>query len=139
MNSTQLNGKWTQIKGLLTEKYGEITGDDIAKVRGDVEQLIGVVSQKAGVAREEIEQFLSQSLHQASTVFNRVGETAKSYADDVAHYARDSYDHISDRARNQYDNTCTAVKKNPMESMAIAFGVGAVAGIATALFMSRKR
>ncbi len=52
---TQIEGEWVQVKGKLKEKWAEITDDDIARVEGKREQLIGVLQERYACTREEAE------------------------------------------------------------------------------------
>ncbi|MCU0880530.1 MAG: CsbD family protein [Pirellulaceae bacterium] len=55
MNWDQIQGKWTEMKGYAKEKWGDITDDEFDKVAGRREQLAGLVQQKYGLAKEEVE------------------------------------------------------------------------------------
>lgn len=52
MNWDQVEGRWTEFKGKLREKYGELTDDEIEEARGDREQLEGLIQKKYGDAKE---------------------------------------------------------------------------------------
>lgn len=55
MNQSTLKGKWNEMKGKAREQWGELTNDDIDKVQGQHEQLVGVIQQRYGKARDEVE------------------------------------------------------------------------------------
>ncbi|GIV78786.1 CsbD family protein [Litorilinea aerophila] len=55
MNSDILKGKWTQIKGHIREKWGELTDDELDQIQGEREQLVGKLQEKYGWKREEAE------------------------------------------------------------------------------------
>jgi uncharacterized protein YjbJ (UPF0337 family) len=55
MNEDILQGKWTQLKGKVHEKWGKLTNDDLEQIQGRTEQLVGRVQQRYGVARSEAE------------------------------------------------------------------------------------
>lgn len=59
MNKDIFQGKWDQIRGLITKKWGEITDDDFTKIKGDSTRLFGFLQEKYGVTREEAEKQLS--------------------------------------------------------------------------------
>ena len=52
MSNSVLKGKWHEMKGSAKSKWGELTDDDVEKVEGDVERLIGLVQQKYGKSRD---------------------------------------------------------------------------------------
>ena len=60
INQQILEGNWNEIKGKLRQKWGQLTDDDFQQIRGDAEQLIGVIQRKTGEAREAIEQYLQE-------------------------------------------------------------------------------
>lgn len=55
MNWDQLQGKWKQSKGLVREKWGKLTDDDLDVIAGKRDQLIGRIQERYGIAREEAE------------------------------------------------------------------------------------
>lgn len=55
MNSDQLKGKWQQTKGAVKERWGKLTNDDIDVIDGQLEQLVGTIQERYGIAREEAE------------------------------------------------------------------------------------
>jgi len=55
MNWDTVKGKWTELKGLAREKWGELTDDEWDQIQGNKEQLIGKIQQKYGKTREAAE------------------------------------------------------------------------------------
>jgi len=59
-----LKGKWLQLKGSVREKWGELTDDDVDKVGGSLERLIGTIQERYGYqkqeAEEEVDAFLAR-------------------------------------------------------------------------------
>ncbi|HXU45745.1 MAG TPA: CsbD family protein [Thermoanaerobaculia bacterium] len=55
MNQPWLNGKWNEMKGKIKEQWGELTNDDLDKVQGQRDQLVGRIQQRYGKTREAIE------------------------------------------------------------------------------------
>ena len=53
MNQDTLHGKWTQLKGAAREKWGKLTNDDLDRIQGKSEQLIGTIQERYGIARDE--------------------------------------------------------------------------------------
>ena len=53
MNSDVFKGKWMQIKGEVKSQWGKLTDDDLDRVEGDTEKLVGRVQERYGYAREE--------------------------------------------------------------------------------------
>jgi len=55
MNTDTLRGKWKQLKGKARQKWGKLTDDDLDRISGSRDELIGVLRERYGKSREEIE------------------------------------------------------------------------------------
>lgn len=55
MNKEQVQGKTEQVTGKLKEKWGKLTGDDIALYNGRRENFLGKLKEHYGLAREDAE------------------------------------------------------------------------------------
>ncbi len=55
MNWDQIEGKWEQFKGSARERWGELTDDDLARAKGNREQLAGVIQERYGDSKEAAE------------------------------------------------------------------------------------
>jgi len=53
-----MGGKWMQFKGMVKEQWGKLTDDDLDKIAGKRDQLLGKVQERYGIAREEAERQL---------------------------------------------------------------------------------
>lgn len=62
MNADILRGKWNQLKGEVKSQWGKLTDDDLDRIEGDTDKLIGRVQERYGCAREqaqrEVDDFL---------------------------------------------------------------------------------
>lgn len=55
MNWDQIKGKWNQMKGDAKIKWGELTDDDLDKIEGNRDKLVGTIQERYGKTREEAE------------------------------------------------------------------------------------
>jgi len=55
MNADILRGKWNQIKGKAKQKWGKLTDDDLDKVQGSRDELVGVIQERYGKSRDAAE------------------------------------------------------------------------------------
>ncbi|MCP8899988.1 CsbD family protein [Gilvimarinus xylanilyticus] len=55
MNAEQLKGNWHQLKGEALEQWGRLTDDDIDKVLGEREKLVGKIQERYGLSKEAAE------------------------------------------------------------------------------------
>lgn len=56
MNKHILEGEWNQIKGSVKEKWGKLTDDEVERIDGKVDQLIGELQAKYGYSRDKAEE-----------------------------------------------------------------------------------
>ncbi len=60
VNEDQVMGKWREIKGQVTAKWGELTDDEVTEAKGELEQLAGKIQQKYGGTKAEIHRQLQE-------------------------------------------------------------------------------
>jgi len=53
-NWDQIKGNWNQVKGQFLERWDDLTSDELAQVRGDRDQLVGLIQEHYGDTREDI-------------------------------------------------------------------------------------
>jgi uncharacterized protein YjbJ (UPF0337 family) len=53
MNWDTVKGQWKQIRGRVREQWGDLTDDDLDRIEGKRDQLVGAVQKRYGVARDE--------------------------------------------------------------------------------------
>lgn len=58
MNKDIIEGKWSEIKGAVKQKWGKLTDDDLAEINGSRERLAGKIQQNYGLVRDEVEKQL---------------------------------------------------------------------------------
>src|SRR5277367_1808456 len=52
MNWDQIEGKWKQSAGVVKEKWGKLTDDDLTVIAGKKDQLVGKIQERYGIAKE---------------------------------------------------------------------------------------
>ena len=62
INENVLKGNWKLLKGEIQKKWSQLTDDDLGKVEGDANQLLGLLQKKMGYQQEEARQQLHQFL-----------------------------------------------------------------------------
>ena len=53
MNWDRIEGSWKQMTGKAREKWGKLTDNDLDRVAGKVEVLVGLLQEKYGYTREQ--------------------------------------------------------------------------------------
>ena len=55
MNSDILAGDWKQVKGKVLEQWGKLTNDELDKLAGQRDQLVGKIQERYGIAKDAAE------------------------------------------------------------------------------------
>lgn len=55
MNWDRVKGNWNQMTGSAKAKWGEISDDELTRIGGEREKLVGKVQEKYGLARDAAE------------------------------------------------------------------------------------
>jgi uncharacterized protein YjbJ (UPF0337 family) len=76
MNWDRIEGDWTNAKGRIREQWGKLTNDDLDRIAGKRDQLIGLIQQRYGMAKEVIERELDKYQSTYSDVPARDEESA---------------------------------------------------------------
>jgi uncharacterized protein YjbJ (UPF0337 family) len=53
MNWDQVQGNWLQAKGKIKQQWAKLTDDDIGRINGKQEELLGLLQQRYGYAKEQ--------------------------------------------------------------------------------------
>lgn len=139
VSQESLRGNWNQVVGAIKKEFGQITGDDLTRVRGNIDQLIGLIQEKTGRSREQVDAFLSTCCSTAGDSYKHIAETASQYANAAGESLQQNYDRVAESAQQGYQQAVRTVSKRPMESLAIAVGAGMLAGLVFGLSLSRRR
>lgn len=138
LNAQALQGEWNSLRGQVKQKWGQLTDDDLQIHNGNIDQLVGKIQQKTGEGREAVEKFLGDLTGKGSSAIAQATETVGNFAHQATDRLRDQYGQISDQARQRYEDVEDSVRQNPGQSVAIAFGVGLLAGLVVGVaFRSR--
>lgn len=60
MNTTDLKGKWNELKGKLKQQYADLTDDDLLYVEGKEDELYGRIQQRVGKSKEEVKDLIDK-------------------------------------------------------------------------------
>ena len=135
----EVQGTWNQLAGAVKSKYSQITGDDLAGVNGNIQQLAGLIQKKTGKAREEVEEFLRSVSDTTSTTVGRISEAATDMASKASETLRDGYDYAREASRDGIKAATETVQHRPGESLLLAMGIGVVAGLIIGTSICGKR
>jgi len=54
----KLKGNWNQAKGVLKQKWADLTDDDLLYEEGKEDELIGKIQKRTGQTKEQINSFI---------------------------------------------------------------------------------
>jgi uncharacterized protein YjbJ (UPF0337 family) len=63
MNWDQIEGKWKQSAGVLKQKWGKLTDDDLTVIAGKKDQLVGKIQERYGIAKEAAQKQVDEFAH----------------------------------------------------------------------------
>lgn len=67
MNADVLKGKWLQLKGKARSQWGKLTDDELEQINGNSEQLVGLLQERYGYAKDhaqrEVDTWLDREAH----------------------------------------------------------------------------
>ena len=70
INRDVLMGKWKQLKGKVRQQWGKLTDDQLDRISGRYEELVGLIQERYGYSREE-------AGRQVDTFIQRFNEVGK--------------------------------------------------------------
>jgi uncharacterized protein YjbJ (UPF0337 family) len=134
----QLTGNWNQLKGMVKQRWGQLTDDELQQVEGNYDQLVGLVQQKTGQARQQIERVLNELNEQSSGMLQSAVGTARQYASQASESARGATHQLRRQASARFDEAQEMVYEHPAESIAVAFGTGLLVGMVIGIVVGSR-
>lgn len=140
MTSTQqqLTGNWNQLKGKLKERWGQLTDDELQAAEGNYDHLVGLIQQRTGEGRQQVERLVNEFNEQTGGAISKVADTARQYADQAREAVRGAAEQVRYQASERYQDAQEMVRQQPGEAVAVAFGTGLLVGLLIGL-MARSR
>ena len=138
INEQILSGHWNELAGQIKQRWGQLTDQELTQVEGNGQQLVGLIQRKTGESREDIERKLDELVDEEQSFVSRAGDTARATAARASRSVRQGYEHVSDSVLDQMSEAEQVVRNRPMESLAVAFGSGLIAGVIVGL-VARSR
>ena len=63
MNWDQIQGKWKQSAGVVKQKWGKLTDDDLTVIAGKKDELVGKIQERYGIAKEAAQKQVDEFTH----------------------------------------------------------------------------
>ena len=67
MNEDILQGKWKQLRGQIQQKWGDLTDDDLNRIKGTQTEFEGLLQERYGYTKERAKQEVDNFLRAAET------------------------------------------------------------------------
>ena len=100
MNNDMIKGKWSELKGELTNMWGKLTHDELDRTEGNIEAISGLIQQHYGEAKEAIGDKLKE-------LFGRGQEEIKDKADSAATMVADKTEQAKTSLQSEANKTST--------------------------------
>ena len=71
INRDIFDGKWMQIQGVVKQRWGDLTDNDLQKVQGRYDQFVGLLQEKYGHSRKTAEEEVARRLNDLHDLTNR--------------------------------------------------------------------
>jgi uncharacterized protein YjbJ (UPF0337 family) len=137
MNDDVFTGQWKQLRGSLKSWWGKLTDDDLERIGGQKDKLVGLLQERYGQTRDEAERDVERRLREydergGAPVITSVSE----FAANLSNQAREASSGLSgrvDSARSYFQNTSgdeliedvlDMIRKYPMYACLIGLGFG---------------
>jgi uncharacterized protein YjbJ (UPF0337 family) len=143
MNDDVFTGQWTQLRGSLKSWWGRLTDDDLDRIGGQKDRLVGLVQEKYGQSREQAEREVEQRLREygdgggigaklkagASQFGSNISNKAKEASGAVSSRVDSARAYLQDRSGNELlDDVVDAIQRYPVYASFVGFGVGYILG-----------
>ena len=122
----QIIGNWGQLKSKVKQRWGQLTDDELQEVEGNYDQLLGLIQQKTGEAREQIERVLNEL---NGGTLSKAADSIRQYANQAGEAVRGAAGDARLRAEERYEEVQEIVREHPGQAIAVAFGIGVGVGL----------
>lgn len=80
MNWDRIEGNWKQFAGKVKQEWGELTDDDLKRIEGRKDELLGRIQERYGIARHEAERRVSAFVERLEEPKAERPETTREHA-----------------------------------------------------------
>jgi len=65
MNQDIFKGKWKQLRGRAKQVWGDLSDDDLTRIDGSYDRLVGTLQEKYGITKDEAQKKVDAELGDA--------------------------------------------------------------------------
>ena len=111
MDSDELEGKWNRLKDEIRSQWGKLTDDDIERIAGNKDKLIGLVQERYGYVWDEAQQMVDRYLDDYNGLKTQATEALKAVAS-------------QENLHKLKSDVVDFVRRYPIPSVLIGLGIG---------------
>lgn len=111
MQSNEMEGRWQQLKGAVRSRWGKLTDDDIERIAGNKDKLIGALQERYGYIWDEARQMVDRYLDEHGDLKARASEALKAVAS-------------KDNIQKLGNEVAEFVRRHPLPSLLIGLSIG---------------
>jgi uncharacterized protein YjbJ (UPF0337 family) len=111
MNPDVLESKWQKLKGEIRSQWGKLTDDDLERIAGNKDKLIGVVQERYGYVWDEARQMVDRYLDDYNGLKTQATEALRAVA------SRENLHKLK-------TDVVYFVRRYPIPSLLIGLGIG---------------
>ncbi len=148
VNQQVLKGHWDEIKGKLRAHWAALSDDDLEQCSGNLQQIVGVIQSKTGESRDKIENYLEEIVAESGGDMDATSSSPREYvrqaattvqqtAREAGERAQHAAQQVRESMREGYAEAEQIVRQRPIESLAVCFGAGLIAGVIVGLTLRR--
>jgi uncharacterized protein YjbJ (UPF0337 family) len=140
MNEDVFSGKWREMRGTLRSWWGRLSDDDLERIGGEKDKLIGAVQEKYGQTREQAEREVERRFSEYGDTGGGIGSNLRARVDDlgasvsnkaseaseaVASRVQSARSYLQDRDFDELTGDIVGwVRRYPIQACLIAIGLG---------------
>jgi uncharacterized protein YjbJ (UPF0337 family) len=111
MSSDVFESKWQKLKGEIRSQWGKLTDDDLERIAGNKDKLIGVVQERYGYVWDEARQMVDRYLDDYNGLKTQATEALRAVAS-------------SENLHKFKTDVVDLVRRHPIPALLVGLGIG---------------
>lgn len=138
MDNDIFAGQWRQMRGSVKSWWGKLSDDDLERVGGEKDKLVGLLQERYGQTREEAQREVDRRLNEYGTggIASNLKATASEFGSTVSNRASEAAQRLSssvDSARSYFQDKSVdelttdllaLIRKYPVQACFVGLGIG---------------
>jgi uncharacterized protein YjbJ (UPF0337 family) len=133
MNQDILQGKLRALQGRMKDRWGKLTSDEILRIDGKYDELVGTIQERYGYTREraaaEVDAFVESAEHWSNEINERIQEALAQAQESWESGKARASQYQQELAQKLPEQPVQIVKDNPWVLLLAILLVGVVIGL----------